>query len=318
MRVSHAPLFDPSSRARPAETTRMLLIPGGSFDMGGDRTGMLDGELPVHTVRLRPFAIDGYATSNREFSQFVEATSYRTDAERAGWSFVFRLLLPENFRPTRGVLRAPWWRVVEGASWCRPEGPDSDLRDRLDHPVVHVSWNDASTYARWAGKRLPSEAEWEFAARGGIARAQFPWGDELNPGGRHVCNVWQGDFPDRNTGADGYVGTAPVDAYEPNGYGLYNATGNVWEWCADWFDVDYYRNSPPQDPRGPEQGVARVIRGGSYLCHDSYCTRYRVGARSRNTPDSSSGNTGFRCAADVTSGQLLGLASALAYTKRQQ
>jgi sulfatase modifying factor 1 len=278
---------------------RMLTFQDGWFDMGGDggEAGIADGELPVHRVELRPFAIAPHATTNREFASFVAATSYRTDADRAGWSFVFQGLLPDDFPPTRAVLAAPWWRVVEGASWWRPEGPHSNLDGRLEHPVVHMSWNDAAAYARWAGKRLPTEAEWEYAARGGLARARFPWGDQLTPDGRHRCNVWQGEFPGRNTREDGYLGTAPVHAYEPNGYGLYNAVGNVWEWCADWFDSAYYAASPSRNPRGPSHGVARVMRGGSYLCHASYCERYRVGARSRNTPDSASGNTGFRCAA---------------------
>ncbi|HEY6878757.1 MAG TPA: formylglycine-generating enzyme family protein [Polyangiales bacterium] len=299
---------------------RMLVIEGGTFEMGGEPASGTpgDGELPVHAVTLRSFAIDAYATSNRDFAKFVAATSYRTDAERSGWSFVFHLLLPSDFPPTRGVLAAPWWRLVEGACWCRPEGPSSDLEGRLDHPVVHVSWNDALAFARWAGKRLPTEAEWEYAARGGLARARFPWGDSLTAGGRHNCNVWQGRFPDFNTSDDGYFGTAPVHAYEPNGYGLYNTSGNVWEWCADWFDPDYYRVSPPQDPRGPTHGVARVIRGGSYLCHESYCSRYRVGARSRNTPDSSSGNTGFRCASDLSRTEMIAFARERGVHRRKQ
>jgi formylglycine-generating enzyme len=302
MQPEQDPLPFSTPRSDDRQTTgRMVTVQGGCFEMGGEEVpdAIVDGELPVHAVALHSFAIDACATSNREFARFVAATSYITDAERCGWSFVFQLLLPDDIPPTRGVLAAPWWRVVEGANWWRPEGPSSDVGGRLDHPVVHVSWNDANAYARWAGKRLPTESEWEYAARGGLERARFPWGDTLNPEGRHRCNVWQGQFPALNTCDDGFLGTAPVHAYEPNGYGLYNTVGNVWEWCADWFDPGYYRVSPAQDPRGPNHGVARVVRGGSYLCHASYCSRYRVGARSRNTPDSSSGNTGFRCAANV-------------------
>jgi formylglycine-generating enzyme required for sulfatase activity len=169
--------------------------------------------------------------------------------------------------------------------------------DRANHPVVHVSWRDATAYAAWAGKRLPTEAEWEYAARGGLEGARFPWGDDL--GRRWNLNIWQGRFPDVNTGEDGFLTTAPVRSFRPNGHGLWQTVGNVWEWCADWFAADWYARSPSSDPRGPEEGTARVMRGGSYLCHSSYCYRYRVAARSANTPDSSSGNLGFRCASSV-------------------
>jgi formylglycine-generating enzyme required for sulfatase activity len=165
--------------------------------------------------------------------------------------------------------------------------------------VVHVSWNDAQAYCEWSGTRLPTEAEWEYAARGGVAGTAFPWGDDLEPGGEHRMNVFQGTFPAHDTGADGYAGTAPVDAFPPNGFGLHNVTGNVWEWCADWYDAAYYARSPREDPRGPERGDVRVMRGGSYLCHLSYCKRYRVSARSASEPDSSTGNVGFRVVADL-------------------
>jgi formylglycine-generating enzyme required for sulfatase activity len=220
--------------------------------------------------------------SNEAFAVFVEETGYVTEAERWGWSFVFGGLLPDDFAPTRGVVAAPWWRQVEGACWSRPEGPQSDVADRPDHPVVHVSWDDANAYATWAGARLPTEAEWEYAARGGLVQEPFPWGAELVPDGEHRMNVWQGTFPSENTLEDGWLGTCPTTAFPPNGYGLHNMTGNVWEWCADRFDAQH-----------------RVMRGGSYLCHESYCRRYRVSARSGNTPDSSAGNVGFRCAADA-------------------
>lgn len=261
-----------------------------------------DGEHPVHLVRLPPFRISRFAVSNDQFAAFVDATGHVTDAERYGWSFVFAGLLPDDFVETRGVVGAEWWRQVFGASWRHPEGPHSDLDGRGDHPVVHVSWLDAVAYCRWTGTRLPTEAEWEHAARGGLVGCAFPWGDELEPAGEHRMNVWQGRFPVENTAEDGFVGTAPVHAYEPNGFGLWNMCGNVWEWCADWFDPTYYARSPVEAPSGPATGTARVMRGGSYLCHASYCRRYRVDARSSNGPDSSAGNLGFRVAADAEDG----------------
>jgi formylglycine-generating enzyme required for sulfatase activity len=258
---------------------------GGSFLMGTeDADGFpQDREGPIREIDLPPFWIDPVAVTNRRFAEFVDATGHRSEAEKAGWSFVFAAFLPENFEPTRGIAAAPWWRQVFGADWRHPEGPHSGLDDdRLDHPVVHVSWNDAKAFCAWSGTRLPHEAEWEMAARGGLEQARFPWGDDLEPGGRHAMNVWQGNFPRRNTGDDGWLGTCPVDAYKPNGIGMLNTSGNVWEWCADRFDRQ-----------------TRAIRGGSYLCHASYCNRYRVAARSFNTPDSSTGNMGFRVARDA-------------------
>jgi formylglycine-generating enzyme required for sulfatase activity len=257
-----------------------------------------DGEAPVHRVELSPFAIDATTVTNAAFAAFVDATGYVTEAERFGASFVFAGLLADDFPDTRGVAAAPWWREVEAADWRHPEGPQSDVGERAAHPVIHVSWNDAMAYCAWTGTRLPTEAEWEYAARGGLGGCTFPWGDELEPGGEHRMNVFQGTFPARNTAADGFVGTAPVDAFEPNGFGLWNMTGNVWEWCADWFDPRAYQHSARRDPRGPDTGTHRVMRGGSYLCHASYCRRYRVSARSANTPDSSTGNIGFRVVAD--------------------
>jgi formylglycine-generating enzyme len=198
--------------------------------------------------------------------------------------------LRDDFPPTEGVMDAPWWRKVEGASWRHPEGAASRIDERVDHPVVHISWNDANAYAAWTRTRLPSEAEWELAARGGLQRKAFPWGDELQPGGEHRMNVWQGEFPARNTAEDGFIGTAPVSAFPPNGFGLHNATGNVWEWTAD-------RSGMRGVTASGREGL--VQKGGSYLCHHSYCRRYRVGARQASTPDSSSGNVGFRCARDA-------------------
>jgi len=289
----------PEPSGGPAPET-LVRVPGGRFRMGSDDPLAYpqDGEGPVHEVHLRPFLIDRYAVSNERFAAFVETTGYLTDAERWGWSFVFGGLLPDDFPPTRAVAAAPWWRQVEGAQWRHPEGPQSDLRDRGDHPVVHVSHNDALAFCAWAGVRLPTEAEWEFAARGGLEGCAFPWGDDLQPEGRHLMNVWQGEFPQRNTAEDGYLGTAPVDAFPPNGYGLHNTTGNVWEWTADAFDAGWYRVSPVESPSGPATGSRRVTRGGSYLCHASYCRRYRVSARGANVPDDATGNIGFRVAAD--------------------
>jgi formylglycine-generating enzyme len=280
----------------------LVEVPAGTFRMGTEDPGGYpdDGEGPVHEVELAGFAIGRHAVTNDDFAAFVDATGYRTTAEHFANSFVFAGLLPDDFPPTQGVAAAPWWRLVEGSDWRHPEGPQSDLTDRGDHPVIHVSWIDATAYCDWSGTRLPTEAEWERAARGWIEDAHFPWGPEREPGGQHMMNVFQGQFPSNDLGEDGWVGTCPVGSYPPNGFGLYEMTGNVWEWCSDWFDPGYYARSPRVDPPGPESGQARVMRGGSYLCHDSYCWRYRVDARSANTPDSTTGNLGFRVVRDDT------------------
>lgn len=278
----------------------MVALPGGRFLMGtDDGVGFAaDGEGPARPVTVGPFLIDPVAVTNARFAAFVERTGYVTEAERFGWSYVFGGFLPSDLRS--GAPRppgAPWWCGVEAATWRQPEGPGSTTDGREEHPVIHVSWNDATAFCEWAGARLPTEAEWEFAARGGLEQRTYPWGDQLRPRGQHRCNIWQGRFPDVNTGEDGFVGTAPVTAFEPNGYGLYNMAGNVWEWCADWWTTSFGRK-PQVDPKGPASGSARVMRGGSYLCHASYCNRYRVAARTHNTPDSSTGNLGFRCVRD--------------------
>ncbi|HEX6499058.1 MAG TPA: formylglycine-generating enzyme family protein [Micromonosporaceae bacterium] len=283
----------------------MIRIPAGPFLMGGDDPDAFpdDGEGPVREVYVSEYHIDPKAVTNAQFAGFVKATGYVTEAERFGWSFVFHLFV--RGEAARHVIngtvpQVPWWLPVQGADWRHPEGPGSDIGTRQNHPVVHVSWADANAYAAWAGKRLPTEAEWEKAARGGLVQARFPWGDDFTPRGQYRCNTWQGDFPRRNTGADGYLGTAPVNAYRPNAYGLYNTSGNVWEWCADWFSSDWHAEDRPEtrrDPVGPAEGVTRVMRGGSYLCHESYCNRYRVAARTSSPPDSATGHLGFRCAA---------------------
>ena len=235
--------------------------------------------------------------TNAQFAEFVDATAYVTEAEDLGVSAVFHLAFRGDPADViNRVAEAPWWLAVHGANWRQPEGPGSDVDKRQGHPVVHVTWNDARAYAVWAGRRLPTEAEWEYAARGGLDGARFAWGNELTPQGEWLCNIWQGEFPSHNTTEDGFPTTAPVESFRPNGFGLYQMAGNVWEWCADWFDRGYYAVSPTRDPKGPGSGSARVMRGGSYLCHDSYCYRYRVAARSSNTPDSASANMDFRCA----------------------
>jgi len=281
----------------------MRLIPAGTFLMGtdGDYGFAADGEGPAHAVELAAFHIDATGVTNEQFNAFVNATGYRTESERFGWSYVFfghltPAQLTQSVRST--VPGSEWWCRVEGASWRHPEGAGSTIKQRWERPVVHVSWHDANAYAAWAGKRLPTEAEWEYAARGGLEQTRFPWGDALEPEGRHAMNVWQGVFPTRNTEADGHFGPAPVKSYKANGYGLYQMTGNVWEWCFDRW-AGYYRLSPPANPTGPTGGERRVMRGGSYLCHASYCNRYRTDARSSNTPDSATTNLGFRCVRDV-------------------
>ena len=271
----------------PDDGLRLVPLHGGTFAMGSEDPDAVpgDGEGPVREVHVAPFAIDAHCVSNQRFTAFVEATGHVTDDERFGWSFVFDGFLPADLRDGDRVAEAPWWAAVGGACWHHPEGPGSGLDGRGDHPVVHVSWYDALAYCRWAGVRLPIEVEWEFAARGGLHQARYPWGDELLRDGRHACNIWQGSFPSTNTVEDGWFGTAPVDAFEPNGFGLFDVAGNVWEWTGDPWSVG-----------GALDQHARVIRGGSYLCHASYCNRYRVAARTRSTPDSSTGHQGFRCA----------------------
>jgi formylglycine-generating enzyme len=299
----------------PAEDNKdMAIVPAGMFAYGCDRHEghPADGEGPSRLVQLDGFRIDRCAVTNARFARFVEATSYVTDAERIGWSFVFAGLLPDDFEETRGVAAAPWWRQVFGASWLHPDGKHSDLSGRDNLPVIHISHADALAFCAWADKRLPTEAEWEKAARGGLEGKRFPWGDDETPNGEHRCNVWQGTFPSDNTTGDGFYGLAPADAFAPNGFGLHNMSGNAWEWCSDWFSSRRFVGEMPAPiagPLGPDSGTHRVMRGGSYLCHPSYCWRYRNAARSASTPDTATGHVGFRCVRDLVEHQGAGYAS---------
>ncbi|HUR06960.1 MAG TPA: formylglycine-generating enzyme family protein [Nonomuraea sp.] len=283
--------------ARGTHMIEQVDLTGGEFQMG-DATGdgsWGDGEEPVHPVVLSPFSIDATSVTTADFASFADATGYRTEAEEYGFSAVFHLALAADPEDVMGpAAGTPWWVGVRGADWRHPGGALSAAA--ADHPVIHVSWNDAVAYCSWAGRRLPTEAEWEYASRGGLDGARYPWGDDL-PEDDWPVNIWQGVFPAQNTLADGYLTTAPVRAFAPNAYGLWQTVGNVWEWCSDWYVPDYYAYSPSADPRGPLNGTARVLRGGSFLCHDSYCNRYRNSARSSNTPDSSMANAGFRTVA---------------------
>ena len=277
-----------------------MRIRGGRVRVGDDG-GLIpqDGESPSQIVMVKPFAIDPFAVSNAWFSQFVAVTGYKTDAERYGWSLVFRLFTADVTDVLQSQDAPSWWCRIEGACWRHPEGPHSDIAERQDHPVVHVSWNDAAAYAVWAGGRLPSEAEWECAVRGGLTDARFPWGDqEPDDTTFQPCNIWQGEFPFRNTCADGYAGTAPVNSFMPNGAKLFNMVGNTWEWCADAFRVRSLARASRMRNDAARTAGERVLKGGSYLCHRSYCYRYRIAARTGVSADSSTGHVGFRLVFD--------------------
>ena len=330
---SPGPLFTPTVSNKtmpPVRTERgMAWIPGGEFSMGAqdppdmehDQVGMKATEdaRPVHRVYVDGFWMDKTDVTNAEFEKFVAATHYITEAERKPKPEDFPGAPPENLVAGAVVFSPPdravplnnqfqWWSYVKGANWRHPSGPDSDIKGKGNYPVVAVSYSDASSYAKWAGKRLPTEAEWEFAARGGLAGKPFVWGDSFRPGGKYMANTFQGHFPNINTGEDGFDTTSPVTTFPPNGYGLYDMAGNVWQWTSDWYRADYYRElaasgSVSRNPTGPdssfdpdERGVAkRVMRGGSFLCTDQYCSRYMVGTRGKGEPSTGTNHLGFRC-----------------------
>ncbi|KAK4879231.1 hypothetical protein RN001_007377 [Aquatica leii] len=266
----------------------MVLIEGATFEMGTNKPVFKsDFEGPARNVTLKSFYLDMYEVSNQNFKDFIDKSGYVTEAETFGDSFMFDLFIPEEekeqYKDFRAI-QAPWWVKVNGVDWKHPEGLKSSIAERLNHPVVHVSWNDATEFCKFQGKRLPTEAEWEMACRGGLKQKLYPWGNKLNAKDRHWANIWQGEFPNHNTREDGFVSTAPVDQYFPNKFNLYNMAGNVWEWTQDsWLNND----------------DEKVKKGGSYMCHESYCWRYRCAARSQNTKDSTAGNLGFRCAGDA-------------------
>lgn len=307
-------------------TEGMVYIPGGTFVMGGDSIWGAPDEFPLHKVKVSPFYMDRHEVTNGQFSDFVEATGYVTTAEREpAWEEIREQLPPGTPKPADSLLRASslvfippdhpvalnnvaaWWKWVAGASWKHPQGPGSSIEGKENEPVVHVSWDDAMAYARWAGKRLPTEAEWEFAARGGLHRRIYSWGNQPINEGTLKANSWQGNFPDENSEKDGFYRLAPVMSYPPNDYGLYDMAGNVWEWCSDWYSAGYYAELNAQglavDPQGPPRAdypaepysEVKVVRGGSFLCSDQYCSGFRTAARMRTTRDTGLEHTGFRC-----------------------
>jgi len=269
-------------------------IPGGQALVGTNNPIIrMDEEGPLKRTKISPFKMDEAQVTNARFRRFVEATGYITDAERIGNSFVFFPLLPKGAAPTRGVAQAPWWRKVDGACWHRPYGPESDRTPEEDHPVVHVTWHDARAFAEWAGGRLPTEAEWEHAARGGLGDVRFPWGDrEPDDEAFFPCNIWQGLFPNQNLERDGYFATAPAKSFEPNGYGLFNMVGNVWDYSVQPFKIRSLRKTARRI--NAEKRGFKLTKGGSFLCHSSYCYRYRIAARTGTTPDSSTSHQSLR------------------------
>jgi formylglycine-generating enzyme required for sulfatase activity len=307
----------------------MVWIPGGQFLMGSNDQMAWEEEGPAHHVKVKGFWMDAHEVTNAQFTQFINATGYVTDAEKAPVLEEIMAQLPPGTPPpdpkdlvagsmvfsppTTGVPLndiSNWWKWVHGADWKHPDGPGSDLIGKEEQPVVHISWNDAMAYCKWAGKRLPTEAEWEFAARGGLEGKNFVWGDEAPTDEKTFANTWQGKFPAENLKRDGFEGLAPVGQYAPNGYGLYDMAGNVWEWCQDWYDKYLYQSCGPgevrdnpggptisRDPGQPNMPL-RVQKGGSFLCHDSYCQRYRPSARQASSPESGMSHVGFRCVSD--------------------
>ncbi|MBC7913811.1 MAG: formylglycine-generating enzyme family protein [Pyrinomonadaceae bacterium] len=307
----------------------MVYIPGGDFMMGADNKQAAVDEYPKHAVHVDPFWMDKTEVTNAQFAAFVKATGYQTTAERAiNWPELSKtlppgtpkppdsMLLPSSlvFTPTKGPVNltnySSWWRWQKAANWKNPEGPGSTIKDKDNLPVVHVSWDDAQAYCKWASKRLPTEAEWEFAARGGLKDHIYPWGNQHVNAGKAKTNSWEGDFPYRNTQKDGFLRTAPVGSFAPNCYGLYDMAGNVWEWCSDWYHADYYQKiyeSKAVNPKGADNSFdpdepttpKRSLRGGSFLCNDDYCSGYRVSRRMKNSTDTGLEHTGFRCVKDV-------------------
>ena len=307
----------------------MVLIPGGTFRMGGDNGQAAADEFPKHTVRVDSFYMDVHEVTNAQFKAFVDATGYVTTAERKpDWEELKKMLPPGAtkppeselvaaslvFYPTRGPVDLnhfdAWWQWEKGADWKHPQGRGSSIAGKDHYPVVQVSWDDAMAYCKWSGKRLPTEAEWEFAARGGQTNKIYPWGDENITAGHPKANSWEGDFPYHNEERDAYVRSAPVQSYKPNGYGLYDMAGNVWEWCGDWYDVAYYQTLQDMEvfnPQGPDKSFdplepytpKKVVRGGSFLCNEAYCSGYRVSRRMRTSPDTGLEHTGFRCVVAV-------------------
>jgi len=320
-----AKLTDPmrvnAGKAPSTDPAGMIWIPGGEYTMGCDDATMKDAQPPVR-VYVDGFWMDRTEVTNEEFDRFVRATGYVTVAEKKPDAKDFPTAPPENLVAGAVCFNPPdhpvslgdhyaWWSYVPGASWRHPRGPKSDLKGLMKHPVVHVAWQDAAAYAKWAGKRLPTEAEWEFAARGGKDGGKYIWGgDEMKPGGQWAANIWQGHFPDRDAKEDGFGGTAPVGSFPAEGYGLFDLAGNVWEWCADWYRADAYTRLAGQgvvrNPKGPSDSwdpaepkeKKRVNRGGSFLCSDQYCSRYILGSRGKGEQDSGSSNLGFRCVKD--------------------
>lgn len=307
----------------------MVLIKGGVFEMGGDNFQADQDEYPKHTVKVSSFYMDATAVTNDQFKKFVDATGYITTAEqKPDWEELKKDLPPGTPKPDDEMLVAAslvfkqtpgpvnlndygqWWEWMPGANWKHPQGPQSNLEGKGNYPVVHVSYFDALAYCKWAGKRLPTEAEWEYAARGGLENNIYLWGNEHINTGKAKANSWEGKFPYLNTNKDGFVGIAPVGSYPANSYGLYDMAGNVWEWCSDWYDADYYKsfgNKVVEDPQGPAKSFdpvdpytpKRSLRGGSFLCNDSYCSGYRVARRMKSSPDTGLEHTGFRCVKDA-------------------
>ncbi|MEJ1158438.1 formylglycine-generating enzyme family protein [Prosthecomicrobium sp. N25] len=295
-----APL--PEARTGGGAPGDVVWFEGGPSFVGTDRPMLKpDGEGPRRKVQLRPYGLERSTVTNGRFRDFVAATGYVTEAERFGWSFVFQLFVdPTVTAPAPNEV--PWWRAIDGATWAAPEGPGSSIEDRLEHPVVHVTWNDARAFAAWCGGRLPTEAEWEHAARGGPEDRRYPWGDEEPSDRTILCNIWQGRFPDLNTAVDGYLGTAPAESFAPGPAGLFNMVGNVWEWCEDPFRIRSMARDARVRDRAAVAEKERLMKGGSYLCHISYCYRYRIAARMGRSPDTSTGHTGFRIAYDAPAG----------------